>query len=73
MASIQDYRPPPLTRVDMARPQTAPANYPVMNPVFHGLDLACRLDREADAELHLGRYSRAEQLSQQAAELRGLA
>ena len=36
-------------------------------------DLACRIDRLADHELHLGRHAAAERLSQQAAELRGRA
>jgi hypothetical protein len=37
------------------------------------LDLACRLDREADAELGMGHVSAAERLAHRAAELRGLA
>lgn len=35
-----------------------------------GADMACRIDRLADHELHLGRHAAAERLSRQAAELR---
>ncbi len=52
--------------IQLRPPVTLPA-------VAWRVDAACRLDREADAEIMLGHHERAEFLANQAAALRGAA